>query len=336
MDGGEKMRFYQLAGNEGMKRILSGSGALPHAIILSGEPGSGRHTAAREIAQSMVCDHPEMAPCGACPNCRKAAQGIHPDVMPLERFLESGDVGKETRVYAVRAIREDAQIRPNEAACKVYIIDQPMNPQAQNAMLKLLEEGPPYARFLMLAENSASLLETVRSRCAELHTTPLTESQALQWLRKKYPDRAENDLRQAAHGCHGLLGRAEELLSGEQTDELLPYVEGWVEAIAARDEFALMKCVALLQNKKLSRDQGDALYARLMEIVHQALLQPLTAGELPETLAGQAAALGASYDQKGLLRLYEEISKAREMGKSNVAAAQSAGWLAVKCIIHNA
>lgn len=327
------MHFRQLAGNERLKRLLSGSGALPHAILISGEAGSGRHTAAREIAQFLVCDRQDIGPCGRCPHCRKVEQGIHPDVISLERFLESGDVGKETRVYAVRAIREDAQIRPNEARCKVYILDQPMNQQAQNAMLKLLEEGPAYARFLILTENQDALLETVRSRCAQLHTTPLSEEQALQWLREHHPDRSDNALRQAAHSCEGLLGRAEELLSGgEESGGMEPYAAAWVQALAERDEFGLMKCVAALQNQKISRDQGDRLYAALMEAVHQALLQPLTGGELPDGLQQQAAALEQAFTQEQLLGLYDRIAQAREMGKSNVSAAQSAGWLAVQSL----
>lgn len=327
------MQFRRLAGNEGLKRQLSGNGRLPHAIVLSGAVGSGRHTAAKEIAQAMVCSRREQAPCGVCPNCRKAEQGIHPDVIGLNRFLEGADLGKETRVYAVRAIREDAQIRPNEADCKVYIIDQPMNVQAQNAMLKLLEEGPAYARFLLLTENSDSLLETIRSRCVQLHTVPLTEQQALQWLRTHHPEQEENALREAAHGCEGRLGRAEDLLqSQEQTDDTAPYTASWIQALAGRDELALMKCVAELQNKKRSRDQGDVLYARLMEAVHQALLQPLTGAELPVELERQAAALRGAFHQKQLLQLYELLSKAKAMGKSNVAVAQSAGWLAVRVL----
>lgn len=327
------MQFRQLAGNEGLKRQLSGSGRLPHAIVMSGAVGSGRHTAVREIAQAMVCARQEQAPCGICEHCRKAAQGIHPDVLPLERFLEPSDLGKDTKVYAVRAIREDAQIRPNEAECKVYLIDQPINPQAQNAMLKLLEEGPAYARFLIVTENSDSLLETVLSRCVELHTTPLSQQQALQWLRSHYPDREENTLRQAAHGCEGRLGRAVELLDGEQeTDDTAASIAPWVQAIAARDEFALMKCVVDFQNRKLNREQCDRFYAALLEIVHQALTQPLLGAELSQELAQNAAALRGAYHQAQLLRLYELVSKAKTMGKSNVAAPQSAGWLAVNVL----
>lgn len=327
------MQLRTLAGNERLKRMLSGSGRLPHALILSGPAGSGRHTAAREIAQAWVCSQPEKAPCGVCANCRKVAQGIHPDVVGVERFLEGSDTGKELRVYAVRALREDAQIRPNEAACKVYLIDRPMNVQAQNAMLKLLEEGPIYARFLFLTENPATLLETVRSRCVTLHTTPLDESQALAWLRQHHPEQDENTLRRAVHGCEGLLGRAEALLAmGQQEDDLGPYTASWVEALARRNEWALMQCVATLQTKKLTRDQGDRLYAALQEVLHQALVHPFTKGELPRELEQQAAQLGRTYTQFQLMALYERVSRAREMGNSNVSPAQSGGWLAVTAL----
>lgn len=327
------MQFRRLAGNEGLKRQLSGNGTLPHAIVISGAPGSGRHTAAQEIAQAMVCAHPYAAPCENCPNCRKVRQGIHPDVMQLERFLESGDESKELRVYAVRAIREDAQIRPNEADCKVYIIDRPMNPQAQNAILKLLEEGPAYARFLIVVENGAALLETVRSRCAQLHTTPLSQGQVLTWLRGQHPDAEEDTLREAAHVCDGRLGAAEAyILAGAQESESAPYTASWVQALASRDEFALMRCVAQLQSKKISRDTADAFYAELMEVTHQALVQPYVGSELPKTLEEQSAQLRQSYTPTQLMELYALMERARQMGKSNVAAVQSAAWLAVKSV----
>lgn len=327
------MQLRTLAGNEGLKRMLSGSGRLPHALILSGPAGSGRHTAAREIAQAWVCSQPEKAPCGVCAHCRKVAQGIHPDVMGLDRFLEPGDTGKELRVYAVRALREDAQIRPNEAACKVYLIDRPMNVQAQNAMLKLLEEGPSYARFLMLTENSDTLLETVRSRCVTLHTTPLTEAQVLAYLRQRHPEQDENTLRRAAQAAEGLLGRGEDLLAAGQTaDDLEADTASWVEALAQRDELALVQCVAALQTQKRSREQGDRLYAALQEVLHQALIHPLVGGELPRELEEQAARLGSVYTQGQLMALYERVTRAREMGQGNVSPAQSAGWLAVAAL----
>jgi len=132
---------------------------LHHAYILT---GPGRTAAAGNLAAAFVCDRPEQAPCGTCPHCRKARAGIHPDIITLTEERLSVD--------QVRTLRADAWIRPNEARRKVYLIANAdgMLPPAQNALLKLLEDGPAYAAFLLLAENDAALLPTVRSRCQTL------------------------------------------------------------------------------------------------------------------------------------------------------------------------
>lgn len=142
-----------------------------HATILAGGE-TQRRERALELAQMLVCTGPEnQRPCGHCRNCRKVREGIHPDVIPVERFMEEKDVGVEIKIAPIRALRSDAFIRPNEADRKVYIIDnaQTMNLNAQNALLKLLEEGPRYAAFLLLCDHSGALLETIRSRCALVH-----------------------------------------------------------------------------------------------------------------------------------------------------------------------
>lgn len=125
------------------------------------------------MAAAYVCTG-EHAPCGACSGCRKAAAGVHPDIVQV------GEPGKDVNVAAVRAMRRDAYILPNEAPRKVYLIDRAgsMNASAQNAMLKLLEDGPPYAAFLLLADSDGELLPTVRSRCEKLRLDRLTGEEA--------------------------------------------------------------------------------------------------------------------------------------------------------------
>lgn len=144
---------------------LRGRAALSHAYILCGPEGSGRHTLARWMAARYVCSEEGERPCGQCPDCRKAAAGIHPDIITASEALKAADA---------RALRADAYIRPNEAARKVYLVEdaQEMNASAQNALLKVLEEGPDYAAFLLLAENEAALLPTIRSRCELLRLQP--------------------------------------------------------------------------------------------------------------------------------------------------------------------
>ena len=167
------MDLSALRGNERLKDQLSrqerGRG-LSHAYIISGPAGSGRHTLARLLAAAMVCTSRGERPCGQCGPCLKVLRGIHPDVA----IISGPDKGKPIAVDQVRAMRADAYIRPNEGERKIYILEGAgqMNASAQNAMLKLLEEGPRYASFLLLADSAGGLLQTVRSRCEELALLP--------------------------------------------------------------------------------------------------------------------------------------------------------------------
>ena len=143
-------------------RRAAEQGRLSHAIVLSGD--GGLTDAARFIAAAHVCEGTDR-PCLRCRHCRKVLEGIHPDVSVI-RDTEH----RELTVDAVRALRQDAYIRPNEAARKVYIIadSRQLNERDQNVLLKIVEEGPPYAAFIFCTDSPAALLETVRSRCVLL------------------------------------------------------------------------------------------------------------------------------------------------------------------------
>lgn len=143
-------------------RRAAEQGRLSHAIVLSGD--GGLTDAARFIAAAHVCEGTDR-PCLRCRHCRKVLEGIHPDVSVI-RDTEH----RELTVDAVRALRQDVYIRPNEAARKVYIIadSRQLNERDQNVLLKIVEEGPPYAAFIFCTDSPAALLETVRSRCVLL------------------------------------------------------------------------------------------------------------------------------------------------------------------------
>ena len=142
---------------------------LSHAYLLTGGSADSRAALARRLAAAYLCEG-ERPPCGACRACRKVSADTHPDV---SRTAPAPDK-REIAVDQIRSLRADAYIRPNEGRRKVYIIDpaDAMNPAAQNALLKVLEEGPSYAAFLLLAERPGLLLDTVRSRCELLALPP--------------------------------------------------------------------------------------------------------------------------------------------------------------------
>ena len=142
-------------------RTAAGHGALSHAVILSGE--GDRAAAARYLAAAYVCRESER-PCLRCAACRKVLEDIHPDV----RWIADTE-RRELPVETLRELRRDVYIRPNEGERKVYIFSDcgQLNERDQNVLLKIVEEGPPYAAFLFCTETSAALLETIRSRCVE-------------------------------------------------------------------------------------------------------------------------------------------------------------------------
>ena len=147
-------------------RELARQDRLSHAWLLLGEDGEEREKLALFIAQALLCSSPGEKPCGVCPHCRKMRKGIHPDLVTLLRSPDKREIG----VKQVRATREEVWITPNEAARKVFMIPEAdlLNNEGQNALLKVLEEPPPYAAFLLLGRNPGAFLPTVRSRCLTL------------------------------------------------------------------------------------------------------------------------------------------------------------------------
>ena len=145
-------------------------GTLSHALLLTGS--GDRMSAACFAAAALECTGGESRPCGVCPACRKVLAGIHPDVITVR-----DPDHKNIAVDVVRAIRADAYIRPNEGRRKVYVFPDCalLTEQDQNVLLKVVEEGPPYAAFLFCAENAAVVLQTLRSRCVELKLHPAAE-----------------------------------------------------------------------------------------------------------------------------------------------------------------
>jgi len=164
---------------------------LSHAYIVSSASPGQRAELATELAMKMLCRAASERPCGLCRDCRKIKAGIHPDVVTVTHLSDkSGKPRRDILVDQIRELGADASVLPNEADGKVYIIEDAdtMNEQAQNAALKLFEEPPRGVNFVLCAANSDKLLETVRSRCAEIRRNTPDEQAAedMQTLAEAY------------------------------------------------------------------------------------------------------------------------------------------------------
>lgn len=221
---------------DGVRRRLEAAvSRLSHAYIIEGPIKEVKYALADHLAQTYVCSSNENKPCGICSNCRKAAGNIHPDIIRISLLEDK----RMIVVDQVRQLRSEAYIRPNEADRKVFIIEdaQTMNENAQNALLKVLEDGPQYLSFLLLTENAQQLLSTIRSRCETLSL--------------------------AAHSEDNL---------GQADEELQKTAAKLASLLLEGDEFALVELTTALEVKKLDKDRLLVLF----DLVEQSLQEQLT------------------------------------------------------------
>ncbi len=187
--------------------ILNGMGS--HAYIIEGSEGIGKMSYALVVSCIYFCKS-EHKPCLECAGCRKVLDGIHPDVhiiTPEKNIL---------RVDTVREMLSTVYESPYEGTVKIYIIDSfhKANDQAQNALLKTLEEPPRSVSFLLLTENSYALLDTVRSRCKKIRLGGFTEAQILDELGSRFPGNENNVF--VSHAAGGNIGKAIQMINDSE------------------------------------------------------------------------------------------------------------------------
>lgn len=136
---------------------------LPHAILLESMDSRLCYDTSVFVAQALLCENlkPDGA-CGECTPCIKVQTNNHPDIY----ILSPDEASKAIKVDMIRALRDDAFLKPNEAPCKIYIIlcAEAMNDNAQNALLKILEEPPENVYFILSCTGAERLLQTILSR----------------------------------------------------------------------------------------------------------------------------------------------------------------------------
>ena len=227
------MPFGQITGHRPVLELLARAtarGTLPPSLVFAGPEGVGKRLAAIAVAQTLNCERPEsygdgITACGRCPACTRIARGVHADVF----VIEPGDSGS-IKIDQVREAIDRAAYRPFEGRRRVVIVDaaDALVGEAQNALLKTLEEPPASSVFVLLTSRPDLLLPTVRSRCHRLRFGPLAEADVAAVLMRDHGFAAA-DAHAAAATSEGSVGRALE----ENTEEAIEAREAAARALHA-------------------------------------------------------------------------------------------------------
>lgn len=287
------MKFVRFAGNEKVKRqltYLQESGRLPHAFVIEGEEGLGKRTLAKEIALNLFCKSDDK-PCLSCPQCTKVQKGIHPDVYEYS----APGAANSFHVQTVREIIEDVYMQPNEADYKIYILGncQCMNMNAQNALLKVLEEPPEYVIFILTTESKFALLETVLSRSVVISLEGVNDNQAADYICAHNEGVSYDDALNACRIQGGNIGKAMQMLGDSKLSEISTIANNICSALTANDEYSLLKACAVF-------DRDRECTVSTLSLLKTVFRDALVYGDGSQVLSGQAEAAS---------RLSHELSK---------------------------
>jgi DNA polymerase-3 subunit delta' len=231
---------------ESLSRLWRG-GRFPHALLIEGAPGAGKRTLARHAAAMLLCRSAgDVRPCGRCLSCHKLETGNHPDFTVID-----GTVKKAFAIDALRALRRDAWVAPNESECRVFLLNdlQNMDPRAQNALLKLIEEPPAHVRFLFTATSRAALLDTVRSRVTTVAMDELDAPVREEILQKLAPNGDAHALHEASL-AFDTVGQALSALSDEKEKKRLSDAAMLLQRTADHEQYELLRLLSGWENDR--------------------------------------------------------------------------------------
>jgi DNA polymerase-3 subunit delta' len=331
------MPFGAITGHRPLLELLAraiGRGTLPPSLIFAGPEGVGKRRTAMALAQALNCEKPIETTgggrdaCGECAACRRIARGVHADIL----VIEPGDTGN-IKVDQVREAIDRSAYRPFEGRRRLVVIDEAdaLLPEAQNALLKTLEEPPSASVFVLITSRPDVLLPTVRSRCQRLRFGPLTPGEVADVLITDH-DVEPAEAHAAAAAADGSVGRA---LAGSAED-----------ANEARDAAArLLQSAATSTDprrrldgaKALTGNAGDRddLSRRLLALSSLIRDMGLLLSRADDRalanadLKPQLQALVRSFDGDRTIHAFETVDRALAALDRNASPKIVADWLAL-------
>lgn len=310
--------FKDVVGHKDILKYISSAvenNRVSHAYILNGERGSGKKMLANLFAMTLLCETGDNEPCGKCHSCKQAESGNHPDIIRVTHEKPNSISVDDIRTQ----VNNTMDIKPYQGPYKVYIIPQAdmMTPQAQNAILKTIEEPPSYAVFLLLTENAETLLPTINSRCVMLKLRNIKDTLIKKYLMEnlEIPDYKADMCTAFAQGN---MGRAIMLANSDHFNEIR---EEAVQLLKHISEMELNEIVAAVKNISVYKleitDYLDIIMIWYRDVLLYKATKEIDKVVFKDQLQSiKEQARKSSYE--GIELILESLEKAKARLKANV------------------
>ncbi len=310
--------FKDVVGHKDILKYISSAvenNRVSHAYILNGERGSGKKMLANLFAMTLLCETGDNEPCGKCHSCKQAESDNHPDIIRVTHEKPNSISVDDIRTQ----VNNTVDIKPYQGPYKVYIIPQAdmMTPQAQNAILKTIEEPPSYAVFLLLTENAETLLPTINSRCVMLKLRNIKDTLIKKYLMEnlEIPDYKADMCTAFAQGN---MGRAIMLANSDHFNEIR---EEAVQLLKHISEMELNEIVAAVKNISVYKleitDYLDIIMIWYRDVLLYKATKEIDKVVFKDQLQSiKEQARKSSYE--GIELILESLEKAKARLKANV------------------
>lgn len=290
-------------------------GKVSHAYILNGQRGAGKKMLANLFAHTLQCEAGGEEPCYECHSCKQAMSGNHPDIIRVTHEKPNSISVDDIRVQ----INEDIQVKPYSGKYKIYIVPDAdlMTVQAQNALLKTIEEPPAYAVIFLLTENAESLLPTICSRCVMLKLRNIKDTLVKKYLMEvlQIPDYKADVCTAFAQGN---IGRAIMLANSEHFNEIKEEAIQLLKYIDTMELGELVDAVKRISVYKIEiTDYLDILMIWYRDVLIYKATKNIDRVIFSEEMDSiRERARKSSYE--GIENILEAIEKAKARLKANV------------------
>ena len=319
--------FSNMIGQTAVKAHLKKSlqtSKVSHAYIFYGEKGSGKKSLADLFARALQCESGSDEPCNQCTSCKQALNRNQPDIIYVQHEKPTIISVDEIR----RQVNNSIAIKPYSSNRKIYIIDEAekMNVQAQNAILKTLEEPPSYAIIILLTTNLEGMLQTIRSRCVTLTMQPVSDKEIQRYLMREVqvPDYKAGV---CAAFARGNVGRAMELAVSAEFEEMKDEALQLMQQLQEKS----LSDLAAFAKTKADKDSNTEAFLELLQMWYRDVLLYKATGNTGQLIFGEESShikkMAVKCTYEGLNRMLNSIEEARTRLAGNVNAELTLEWL---------